>query len=308
MANAKKAPLVFEGSSEVLEKTDFLPEYEFDINKKYMFELVNKNPERELPVIDGRTNRAMSHKEFKPYQNIVLTSQIVWNKQRRNIRYYDGCTTLFVDEQPKDRETIEQLMKQTKPRGFNDGKFGVHGDERLLIIYLMICSWNGESEYRTRTADVVFIPSNADKKSNIDSKKLDQTEEALKYAKEASALKMNIHASYLGIPMMDYDSGNELSESQIRTEYRKEALRNSAKFIESYGDKTLEIKYYINKALEKGTISNKLNQSKAAWSNGNVICDISGLRSHEAISQKLFEFSQLEEGEEFLIQLKAISE
>jgi len=35
---------------------------------------------------------------------------------------------------------------------------------------------------------------------------------------------------------------------------------------------------------------------------------VSGLKTNEALSQRLFEFSQSEDGEEFLIQLKAISE
>ena len=57
----------------------------------------------------------------------------------------------------------------------------------------------------------------------------------------------------------------------------------------------------------KGLISNKFNPNKATWANSNnVICDISGLRSNEAIGEKLFEFSQLSEGEEFVIQLRAL--
>ena len=39
-------------------------------------------------------------------------------------------------------------------------------------------------------------------------------EEALKYAREAKDTKMLIHASYLGIPTMDYDSGNDLTQKK----------------------------------------------------------------------------------------------
>lgn len=286
----------------------FLPEFKFDVNKKYVFELANKNPERELPVIDQRTHRPMPHQEFKPYQNIVFTSQIVWNGERRNIRYYDGCTSLFTDEQPKDKETIDQLIRQTKKRHFNDGKFGAFGDERLLLIYMMICSWNIESPYRTRTADAIFRPTNADKKAEVESAKLDKMEEALELAKKASVKKMMIHGAYLGVPTVDWDSGNELSEKAIRTAYRKEAINNSVKFIESYGDSKLEIKYYLNKAWESGLINNKNNPNKAAWQSGKDICSISGLKSQEAIVNALFEHSQGEDGEEFLLQLKALNE
>lgn len=287
----------------------FLPEYKFDINKKYVFELAARNPERELPVVDMVTKRPAPHKDFNPYRNIVLTSQIVWEGERRTIRYYDGCTTLFVDEQPKEKEIIEQYIKQSKKRAFIDGKFSCFGDERMLLIYLTICSWNAESKYRTRTANGIFIAQNPDKEASVESERLDMIEEALKYAREASATKMFIHANYLGIPDTDWDSDNKLTEKEMRTAYRKEASRNPKKFIESYGNRSIEVKYYIDKALEKGLISNRFNPNKATWHPSNtVICDISGLKSPEAISQRLFEFSQSEEGEEFVIQLKAISE
>ena len=297
---------VVEGSNEFLILTQ-----EFDPSKKYMFEAAAKNPVREMPVIDTLAKREVKHKEFRPYQNLVLTSQVVWNGQRRMLRYYDGCTSIFQDKQPRDKETIDQLIANTSKDKYKllEGKFGCYGDERQLLLYLNICSWNGESPFKTKSSDTVFIPSNADKRATADSLKLDQIEMALKYAREASAVKMRIHASYLGIPLEDYDSGNELTEKEIRTEYRKEASRDAARFIETYGNKTIEIKYYIDEALKKGIINNKYNPNQATWgTNNTVITDISGLKSHEAIAQRLLEFSQTEDGEEFVIQLKAISE
>lgn len=302
-ASTLEAPLKKEG------KNSFLPEYKFDAKKKYVFELVEKIPERELPVIDFQTKRPAPHQDFQPYRNIVLTSQIVWENERRTLRYYDGCTSLFVDEQPKEKEIIDQYIKQSKKRIFIEGKFSCYGEERMLLIYLNICSWNAESQYRTRTAQAIFIAANADKKALAESEKLDKIEEALKYAREATATKMFIHANYLGISDTDWDSGNELSEKEMRTEYRKEASRDPQRFIDSYGNKSIEIKYYIDKALEKGVINNKFNPNKATWgTNNTVICDISGLKTPDAISQALFEFSKSEAGEEFIIQLKAISE
>ena len=318
MADALKAPLIKDEFVEIngqklkkgsLEHKFLSQVYEKDI--KYMFELAEQNAEREKPVIDARNNRVEPHQKFKPLQNIVLSSQIVWNGQRVNIRYYDGCDSIFVSQQPKEKEIIEQLINQTQKDKYKFlmGKFGVYGDERQLLLYMNLCSWNAESPFRTRTANAIFIPVDTGKKAMAESEKLDQIEEALKLAREAKKGKMLIHADYLGIPVMDYDSGNELTEKEIRTEYRKAASRDAAGFIESYGNKGLETKYYINKALQKGTIHNTFNPNQASWQTSNrMICDISGLKSHEAIAQKIFEFSQTEDGEEFLIQLKAISE
>lgn len=279
----------------------------FDAKKKYMFELAAQNMERELPIMNMRTNRQEPHKKFKPYQNIVFTSQIIWKGERRILRYYDGCTSIFADEQPKDEKSIEQYIRQTKRRDILEGKFGCFGDEKMLLMYLNICSWNTESPFRTRSANEVFKPVNADKIATQETERLDKIDEALKLAKEASTLKMNIHANYLEIPTIDYESGNVMTENEIRAAYRKEALKNPVEFIKSFGDKTLEIKYFINKALEQGIISNKYNSNKAAWQkSNNVICDISGIKSNEGIAARLLEHSQLPEGEEFVIQLKSL--
>lgn len=281
---------------------------EFEPHKKYMFELASPNPEREMPVIevDGQKSRAIPTDKFKPYQNIVLTSQIIWKGQRRILRYYDGCSSIFADEQPKDKEEIDAFIKVTQPRAFLKGKFGAYGDEKMLLLYLSICSWNANSPFRTRSSNAIFIASDTVKIATAESAKLDETEKALQLAKDASKNKMLIHAAYLGIPTEDYDSGNELTDAEIRTKYRRRALQDSAHFIESYGNKAIEIKYYIKQALLKGLITNKFNPNKLTWQNGKEICDISGLKSNDAIEEKTFEHSQLEDGQEFVIQLRAL--
>lgn len=306
-----------------LEKCKAVIEQSFEIDKKYMFQLAVENLERDMPVVEiinDRAARSLPHKKFKPSQNIVYTSQIVWpkglkdpwsNKERNAgryiIRYYDGCTTLFMDGQPQDRETIEQLRKQTKERRFLDGKFGCHGDEVMLLSYLYMCSWNQDSPFKTPSSSTIFVPVDRTRIATVESQRLDQTEKALQLAKEASEEKMMIHAAYLRIPMTDYDSDNPLTPNEIRALYRKEALGNAEVFINTYGDKTIEIKHYIRKALETGLIDTKFNPNMAVWATSKKpICDINGIKTLEAIATKIFEHSQLAEGEEFVIQLQAL--
>ena len=305
MANAlKEAPLPKEDKWAL--ETSYLNK-EYDTSKKYVFQLVSENEGNIKPRYNLRTNGYEPEKKFKPFQNLVPTSQIVWKGSRVNIRYYDGCESIFVSEQPKEKDTIDQLIKQTRRRDFLDGMLIVDGYDRMLLMFLDICSWNTESPFRTNSANGIFVSMNPDKKANAETQKLDLIEEALELAKKASVVKMNIHANFLGIPTSDYHSGNELTEKQIRAAYRKRAMEDSENFITSYGNKSIEVKYFIDKALIDGTINNKLNANKAAWGTSNsVICDVSGLKSREAIADKLFEFSQTEEGEEFVIQLKAV--
>jgi len=282
---------------------------EFDPNKRYVYQLATENMSTEKPVIDAKTQKPLPHKKFKPYQNLIMTSQIVWNNGRIGIRYYDGCESIFVSQQPKEKDVIDQLIQSTRRRAFLEGKLVVEGYEKMLLLFLSICSWNTDSQFKTTTSTAIFTPQNSDKVASSEAERLDKIEKAMMLAKEAPLKKMLIHSNYLGIPSKDYDSGNELSEKEIRIEYRKAASKNPVSFIESYGNQTLEIKYYIEQALMSGLINNKLNPNKAVWGkNNSIICDISGLKTNDAISQRLFEFSQSEEGEEFLVQLKAISE
>lgn len=285
---------------------------EFDPLKKYMFELADELPAPTYPVIEttksGRVNIPLKHNRFIPKRNIILTSQIVWNNARRTIRYYEGCTTIFVDKQPQDKATIDQLVAGTNKNKFLfiEGEWGCMGYEKWLLLFMNIASWNTESPFRTSTANGIFKSSDGDRIANETTLKIDQMEEALGYAREASETKMKIHAGYLGISDIDR-AGNERTSKQLRALYREAATNNPASFIESYGNTEIEVDYFIKKAWEDGTISNKMNPNAATWGSKNTkICDISGLKSPDAICQRIFEYSQTEDGTEFLVQLKAL--
>ncbi len=312
MANAstKEAPVNQTGAvqkTKTLSKEETFLALTFDPDIKYMFELAEPNMPRQLPVIDMHTKRPAPEKAFKPYRNICYTSMIIWKGQRRGVRYYDGCDSIFVDEQPKDKDLIEQFIRQTPRRNFIDGKWGCNGYEKMLLLYMYIASWNVESEFRTPSATPIYRPSNSAKKAAAEEEKLDLAEKALQAAKDAPYWKVLVHADYLGIPLKDFDSDNDLSEREIRTAYRKEALREPKEFLDSYGNKALETKFYIKKALALGLIDHTSNPNVAAWkSSGRKITDINGLKSAAAICDRLFEHSQLEEGEEFKIQLQSL--
>lgn len=312
MANAspKEAPVNQTGAvakTRTLSKEEIFLAQTFDPDKKYMFELAEPNMPRQLPVINMHTKRPEPEKAFKPYRNICFTSMIIWKGQRRGVRYYEGCDTIFVDEQSKDKDTIDQFIKQTKRREFIDGKWGCTGDERMLLLFMYISSFNVESEFRTKSASSVYRPSNSEKKAVAEEEKLDLAERALETAKNAPYWKIRVHADYLGIPLKDFDSDNDLSEREVRTAYRKEALREPNSFLESYGNKALETKFYIKKALAQGLIDITSNPNVASWkSSGRKITDINGLKSASAVCDRLFEHSQLEEGEEFKIQLHSL--
>lgn len=289
-----------------------------ELNRKYVYMLVQKNEPRGM-VYQGLTNNPAPEIRYKPWQNLLLRCSIIWDGSvdpfsgkdrepgRYLIQYYDGCTTLFVDNQPQDEKTIERFVGNTRKLLFERGQLAVMGYDKMLKMYMDWCSYNSESPYRSPMAEAIFHLLDAEKDTESKMNYMDALEQAMKWAKEASDSKMLIHAKYLGVPDADFISGNPLSQSAIRILYREAAKDNPTEFIKSYTDKSIEIKHWIDQSLEKGEISDSIIPNKAVWrKSASVICDISGLKSQSSIHNRLVEFSQSEDGEEFVQQLKAL--
>jgi len=291
-----------------------------DLTQRHVYVLCAENPDREAEIVEiqnGRGNR-IREKKYPPYRNLLLRSAIMWDGKeetkpegwgnyapgKRVIRFYDGCTSLFPEDQPKEKETIDQLINQTRQRVFANGEIEVFGYETMLKLYMDICSYNEESPYRVPTIEAIFKPVNPEKYAAKESARLDAVEKALEMAKTAPESKMIMHCNYLGVAEIDNQTGNKLSMSALRAAYRKAAMDRPEEFVNSYDDKSIFSKYWIEKAIEAGEI--RFQNNIAVWKSGNMICDISGLKSYQGKVEKLVEFSSLGDGEEFLQQLKAL--
>ena len=283
-----------------------------NINTQYVYKAVKKTNGVD-GVFDAITGKPIDTAEYKPYQNILLESAIIWDgsdgrpKGRRQIRYYDGCESIFVDEQPKDKETITAFQSATRQIHLQYGYVKVYGYETMLKYYMDICSYNANSPYRVPNAEAIFESVLTEKINEEIENQLDVLDEAMALAKSASDDKMIIHAKYLGVSFYDDISGNELPLKFVRINYRKNAQLNPKNFVETYNDTTIENKYLISTAIENGVINTTLVNGKALWGNGSgEICEIGSFTSNEGITQKILEYSQLKVGENFISQLKAV--
>lgn len=296
--------------------------FEPDPYTKYAYVLVKKNERREADVfeiVNGR-HRLYEGKEYKPLQNLLLRSSIIWDGKsekpfgwgdfpagRRIIRYYDGCESLFIDQQPKDKETIDQVVASTRHFWFNNGEIEILGYDKMLKLYLDICSYNSESPYRVPSVDAIFRPINPEGDAALLAKNMDYLEEALKKAKEAPLDKVRLHAYFLGVPSLDLMTNRELTETALRAAYRKKAAENPQYFLDTYGNKSVELKYWIEKAIEQSHISFSAVPGTASWkSSREVICDVSGFGSDAGKVERLIEFASTMDGEKFASQLKAM--
>ncbi len=288
-----------------------------DINTKYAYVLAQKNEERGR-VYDENGNKR-GEVEYKPYMNVLLRGSIVWdgsvdpfsnkprNAGRHQIRYYDGCTTLFIDDQPKEKETIDQLISSTRDVVFNHGFLFVYGYDSMLKLYLDWCSYNENSPYRVPNSIAKFKTVDSEKQSQTEAEQLEMEDNARDLAKNAPMKKLRIHAKYLGVLAENLVTGQPLSEAALRTEYRKYAKQNPKHFIASYNDKTIEVTTWITDALNTGKISTTVIPNSATWQKSNaVITDLSGLKAQDLIIEKLVELTQTDDGADFLAQLKSL--
>lgn len=307
MGKAKTSDTIrFEGEESV---DHILP----NMNTQYVYKAVKKTSPVD-GVYDAITGKPIDSAEYKPYQNILLESAIIWDgsdgkpKGRRQIRYYDGCESIFVDEQPKDKDTIAAFQSATRQIHLQYGYVKVYGYETMLKYYMDICSYNANSPYRVPNAEAIFESVITEKINEKIENELDILDEAMALSKKATDDKMVIHAKYLGVSFYDDISGNELSLKSVRINYRNYAKTNPKHFVESYNDTTIEHKYLISNAIENGVINTTLVSGKALWGNGGgEICEIGSFTSTEGITQKILEYSQLKVGENFISQLKALS-
>ena len=303
-------------SKEVAEQTE-VEEIMPDLNTRYAYVLSQKNEPRGR-VYDENGNKRQEI-EYKPYVNVLMRSSIVWDgskdpfsgqpraKGRHQIRYYDGCTTLFIDNQPKEKETLDQLIASSRDLTFDFGYLFIYGYDTMLKMYLDWCSYNEESPYRIPNSVAKFKNVNTEKQAEIEAQLLEEEDKARDLAKNADVKKMNIHAKYLGIPLVDHITQQPLSVTAIRTEYRKFAKANPKHFNKSYNDKSVELHTWVTEALNTGQISTSIIPNKAIWAKGNTeICDLSGLRAQNLVIDKIVEFSLTDEGSDTLAQLKSL--
>ena len=266
--------------------------------------------------VDGRP---IKDPEYPKRRNLLLRSSINWPggedpfskkirpRGRYLIRYYDGCTTLFIDSQPDAPQVLEPLIAGTREQHFIDGYLMVDSFDKMLKTYCDWASWNDGSPYRVQKVGAIFKLLDTEEMRRKEANDLDLVEKALEIAKKASVKHMRIHAKFLDVAEVDSQTMRALSDSAIRTEYRKAAMNNPKFFIETYNDKSMHIKHWIELAFANGELSSTQVPNRIVWTKRGIeVCDTSGLQTMDGIMNKLIELAQTDLGTEFKFALEAL--
>ena len=263
--------------------------------------------------------RPIKEPEYQKRKNLLLRSSMNWpggpdpftGKDRRKgrylIRYYDGCTTLFIDDQPKDPAAIEPMLAGTRELFFNYGYLAIDEYDTMLKTYCDWASWNDGSPYRNNRVNAIFKLLDTEEMRREESANMDRIEEALLLAKNAPVRHMRIHAKYLQVADIDSQTMRSLSDSAIRTEYRKAAMHDPNEFIKTFNDKSIHVKHWINLAVASGDLSFTLIPNRVVWAKiGVEVCDTTGLTTNDGILNRLIELSKTESGAEFRERLESL--
>lgn len=291
---------------------------DIDVNRRFIYELYQQN--QGGAKIFELTGQPAPMQRFKPYEDIPDTSSIVWqggkvrptDKAERPpgryiIRYYDGCDSIFVDEQPKEKAILDGYRANTKTIFLQNGYLDVMGWDTMKKWYLDWCSYNSESPYRLPAVRIIFRPVDEALATEKKAASLDKVFEAMTLAKNAKDDQVKIHAAFLGVSFIDSMAQTPRELKHIKTDYLEKAKENPELFINSYSDKIMKVKYWITEALNSGAISHTKVPNKLSWGqSGSVICDCTGLITMDSLKDRLIEFHESELGDEFKVQLKAL--
>lgn len=286
-----------------------------DSDLKYAYVLINKNPRR--GGVFNENGQPVVEQEFKTGLNVLFSSSIIWpggkdpfsGKERPEgkyfIRYYDGCSTLFKDNQPEQKETIDALTTNTVMRNFGHGYLFIDGFDKMLKIFMDWTSLNEDSPYRNPKVFPSFKSVSPEKSLLSDGELLELEDKASDLAKNAPKAKMISHANFLEISMVDDITQVKYSDEAIRIAYRKKAKENPAYFIATFNDESMEFKYKIRQLIITGKLSISLIPNSLTWVNsGTPALDISGLQDINQIVNKAAGFGQTEDGKEFSDKVK----
>ena len=158
------------------------------------------------------------------------------------------------------------------------------------------------SPNRTGRVEGVFEKYSEENVIKQKSDKLKKQREAITLASQASTEQIAFQAKYLGVSIIDSVTQATRTLEAIKADYEEAALSDPERFIETFNDPELKMKWLIENAIDNNVINLSLVPGKAIWfGSKEALCEIpSGLIAAEA----LFNFSQTTEGEGMAKRLK----
>lgn len=257
---------------------------EVNPEKDYHFETIVKSPARRHIVI-GAVNK-------------IYDTDL---NQPRNIRYVPTASTIFEDELTDSYKT---LMEQHV--GFYGNELTVSGDVRLVEYLLSHDDFDGNPK-RLNKLPAVFTLANKELLEAKKSEQFSKEEMALDVINKSPEDKLRpIARIVFNITDDDFSHiKNRLKEIVKKEKFGKTGKSGADMILDNVDNPKLEIKFVIQKAMDKGIISINPDKGSAVWSDlKTFIAPIKNVKDSARQVEELTDYSLTKEGQKFFELLK----
>jgi hypothetical protein len=261
--------------------------------KEYIFQLVQKF--------------YTSNSKYPPYpENFFLrNTDVIFDENtgtERNIRYLEGVSTIFEDEQ----EHLSDTKKSQRPQiRFSYGILRVPNNKTSLLQFLLSSNMYDKKKSRMDSVLPVYTLLNFEEQEKDEIKKAETRMEAMKLAMDAPIEVMIPHAQFLGISFKNRFN-EDRGDKAIRVDYLNSADKNPQTFINSYNNPLVKVQYLVNKAMSVGLIDLSTNKGQAIWADTKKF--IAQIPDRVEPTKFLSELCLTDKGKEFYQQLKSIAD
>jgi hypothetical protein len=262
--------------------------------KEYIFQLID------------RFYTTTSNYPRPPYPEtyFIKNTDIIYDEAtgtERNIRYLEGVSTIYEDEQ----EHLSDFKKKQRPEiKFINGILAVQSNRTSLIKFLLLSNMNDGNKNTISGTRKIYRLLDFQAQEETAINKAEARMEAMKTAMEAPIETMIPHAQYLGVKFKN-SYGEERGDKAIRVDYLDFADKNPDTFMKTYNNPLVKVEYAIRKAVSLGLINLDTIKGQAIW--GDTKKFIAQIPDRKDAVKYLSEFSLTDSGKEFYAQLKSIT-
>ena len=262
-------------------------------------------PKEYIFQLTGRFYVNSVYRQPFPENYLLRNTDMIFDddtQTERNIRYLEGVSTIYEDEQ---EHLSEQKKRQRPDIRFTNGTLRVPSNKPSLVEFLLKSNMYDKKKNRIPGSNPVYTLLNFEEQEQKEVEKTERRMDAMKMAMDAPEEIMIPHAKFLGIKFTN-QHGIERSTRAIRVDYLNFADKSSEAFITSYNNPIVKSQYLVSKVISIGLIDTSTVKGQAIW--GDTKKFIVQIPDKEIPVQFLAKFALTEAGKEFYSQLKSLGE
>jgi len=226
--------------------------------KLFLFHLAQRKPQAVFTKHDGTP----VHYPKRRFVNLIDTIYDKKSGMRRNIKYVEGCTSIFVDEQDKETDGKKGLYRTL----FKHGKYIVMGNNPKLIEFMMITNFNANNPDRDTSVIPLFSFVDQKKKFKAIMKKEESEQDAVQWCNKAPFKEVLRYARVLmakDVETMDSD--------EIRYNMKRFAKARPERFMSDRKVPRIIRKSHILEAIDKEILFMNESTRSIAWQSSQNI-------------------------------------